>query len=154
MAKFKVLREHLGDKAYKSGDTREAIASDVAHLVRSGVLEPLGGNDAEGARPQYTVGPLTAAALERVTGLTDMTNIQAVLDAFEEGFAKAQADIDDRFGRDTFDTEESLAGAAGDDTLSPDGADTLGGGEKSDTPTQTKVEPPLANKAEPKGKSK
>jgi hypothetical protein len=39
MIKFKVLRRHLGDKAYEEGDEREANAGDVAHLVAAGVLE-------------------------------------------------------------------------------------------------------------------
>lgn len=39
MAKFKVLRQHHGDKLYAEGDTREADERDVAHLVANGVLE-------------------------------------------------------------------------------------------------------------------
>jgi len=38
--KFRVLRQHLGDRMYMPGDTREAVASEVAHLVEKGVLEP------------------------------------------------------------------------------------------------------------------
>ena len=41
MAKFKVLRQHYGDKLYMAGDTREADERDVAHLVERGVLEPV-----------------------------------------------------------------------------------------------------------------
>lgn len=33
MAKFKVLRSHLGDKMYQKGDIREANPSQVSHLV-------------------------------------------------------------------------------------------------------------------------
>lgn len=36
--KFKVLREHIGDKFYRKGDLREANASDVKHLVTKGIL--------------------------------------------------------------------------------------------------------------------
>jgi len=39
MATFYVLRQHFGDRSYVKGDTREANESDVAHLVRSGVLK-------------------------------------------------------------------------------------------------------------------
>ena len=39
--KFNVLRQHQGDKFYNAGDEREANESDVAHLVKSGVLEPI-----------------------------------------------------------------------------------------------------------------
>ena len=39
--KFRVLRQHQGDKFYNAGDEREANEGDVAHLVKSGVLEPL-----------------------------------------------------------------------------------------------------------------
>ena len=35
---YEVKREHLGDKPYMPGDKREAAPSDVAHLVRAGVL--------------------------------------------------------------------------------------------------------------------
>lgn len=41
---YLVKREHIGDKLYVPGDTREAEPADVAHLVRLGVLE--GGDDA------------------------------------------------------------------------------------------------------------
>ncbi|WP_406871617.1 hypothetical protein WHT83_14955 [Aminobacter sp. P9b] len=37
--KFRVKREHFGDKMYMTGDEREAKESDVAHLVKAGVLE-------------------------------------------------------------------------------------------------------------------
>lgn len=36
--KYLVEREHLGDRAYAKGDVREASPSEVAHLVRAGVL--------------------------------------------------------------------------------------------------------------------
>lgn len=38
MKRFKVLRQHTGDKDYLAGDVREAKAATVAHLVESGVL--------------------------------------------------------------------------------------------------------------------
>ncbi|TXC73960.1 hypothetical protein FSZ31_04360 [Sphingorhabdus soli] len=41
MAKFKVLREHRGDKQYSEGDTRTAEPSVVAHLVDAGILAPV-----------------------------------------------------------------------------------------------------------------
>ena len=37
---FTVLRPHVGDKEYSVGDVRTVNASDVAHLVKAGVLEP------------------------------------------------------------------------------------------------------------------
>lgn len=39
--KYDVLREHIGDKFYKSGDVRDAEPMTVAHLVRNGVLRPV-----------------------------------------------------------------------------------------------------------------
>lgn len=49
--KFEVLRQHLGDRMYMPGDEREANQSDVAHLLRNGVLrvkaEPAVKNKAE-----------------------------------------------------------------------------------------------------------
>lgn len=51
MAKFKVLRQHFGDKMYMPNDpdtgTREADPSTVAHLVAAKVLEPMGGSKKE-----------------------------------------------------------------------------------------------------------
>jgi hypothetical protein len=40
--KFKVLRQHTGDKFYAEGDTREVDEREVAHLVASGVLQKMG----------------------------------------------------------------------------------------------------------------
>ncbi|MDX1127455.1 hypothetical protein GOL24_24665 [Sinorhizobium medicae] len=39
MKAYQVLRQHLGDKQYMPGDTREANPSDVKHLVDAGVLK-------------------------------------------------------------------------------------------------------------------
>ncbi|MBK3745925.1 hypothetical protein G3A39_43035, partial [Paraburkholderia aspalathi] len=39
--KFEVLREHIGDKFYKTGDVREVDQMSVVHLVRNGVLRPI-----------------------------------------------------------------------------------------------------------------
>ena len=38
MPKYDVLRQHLGDKMYMPGDTREAAQGDVQHLINNGVL--------------------------------------------------------------------------------------------------------------------
>ncbi len=43
MAKFKVMRQHQGDKPYAEGDTRDAEERDVAHLIANGVLQPIRG---------------------------------------------------------------------------------------------------------------
>ncbi|WP_244606499.1 hypothetical protein [Arsenicitalea aurantiaca] len=40
--KYEVLRRHIGDKQYEQGDEREAVAADVAHLVKAGVLREAG----------------------------------------------------------------------------------------------------------------
>lgn len=37
--KYKVIRQHYGDKQYMPNDTREANPSEVKHLVDAGVLE-------------------------------------------------------------------------------------------------------------------
>ncbi len=52
--KFTVVRQHFGDKMYMPGDTREAVESDVRHLLDNGVLrkdkaEPAHSNKAEKA---------------------------------------------------------------------------------------------------------
>ena len=41
MQQYTVKREHYGDRAYARGEIREAHPSDVAHLVQSGILEPV-----------------------------------------------------------------------------------------------------------------
>lgn len=35
---FTVLRRHEGDRLYEEGESREAVAAEVAHLVTGGVL--------------------------------------------------------------------------------------------------------------------
>lgn len=35
---FEVMRQHLGDRFYSEGDTREANEKDVMHLIKNGVL--------------------------------------------------------------------------------------------------------------------
>lgn len=53
--KFLVKRQHFGDRMYMPGDEREASESDVAHLVKAGVLEKTEGtakNKAEKATPK------------------------------------------------------------------------------------------------------
>jgi len=46
--KFKVLRQHYGDRLYLAGDEREAEERDVLHLVKAGVL--VAGNDEKAAK--------------------------------------------------------------------------------------------------------
>lgn len=61
LTRYRVLRGHEGDRFYSEGETRDALPTDVAHLVGR-VLEPLGlvprakaetvpKNKAEGAAP-------------------------------------------------------------------------------------------------------
>ena len=38
MTRYRVARQHFGDRLYSAGDMREAKASDVKHLVDNGVL--------------------------------------------------------------------------------------------------------------------
>jgi hypothetical protein len=57
--KFRVLRQHYGDRQYMPGDEREASKADVQHLIDAGVLveakaksEPPPKNKAEKAAPK------------------------------------------------------------------------------------------------------
>lgn len=53
--KFKVMRQHLGDKLYMPGDEREARNDEVQHLIDNGVLakmEESPKNKAEGRAPK------------------------------------------------------------------------------------------------------
>lgn len=59
MKTYQVLRQHLGDKQYMPGDTRDANPSEVKHLVNAGVLteakakaEKATANKAEAASPK------------------------------------------------------------------------------------------------------
>ena len=59
MKTYEVLRQHLGDKMYMPGDQREAVQSDVQHLINNGVLRQAKGksdapalNKAEKAAPK------------------------------------------------------------------------------------------------------
>lgn len=51
--KFEVIREHIGDKPYAVGDTREAEHSDVAHLIGTSLRKkaPEAKNKAEPKHP-------------------------------------------------------------------------------------------------------
>ena len=44
--KYKVIREHLGDKQYSVGDIREVDPNRVVHLIGK-CLEPVGVEDIE-----------------------------------------------------------------------------------------------------------
>jgi hypothetical protein len=39
MKTYNVMRQHLGDKMYYPGDTREAASGDVQHLIDNGILK-------------------------------------------------------------------------------------------------------------------
>lgn len=46
LTKFRVIREHEGDRFYAVGDTRTAVAAEVKHLVPN-VLEEVGPAETE-----------------------------------------------------------------------------------------------------------
>lgn len=50
--KFMVIRQHLGDRMYMPGDEREAQESEVAHLLKNGVLEKAGVSGQKKAAPK------------------------------------------------------------------------------------------------------
>lgn len=53
--KFKVLRQHQGDKFYQPGDFREATEADVKHLIGTVLAKdegPAPSNKAEAAAPK------------------------------------------------------------------------------------------------------
>ncbi|WP_370267427.1 hypothetical protein [Nioella sp.] len=64
MASFDVLRPHIGDRPYAQGDTREADAASVKHLVRAGVLAASAGKagDDDGADTKKAKAPANKAA--------------------------------------------------------------------------------------------
>jgi hypothetical protein len=58
MAEYVVKRQHLGDRMYLPGDTRQAAESEVGHLVKAGVLKkaPSGGGNQGSGKPSTTPG--------------------------------------------------------------------------------------------------
>lgn len=56
MQSYKVLRQHFGDREYMPGDTREANAADVDHLVGR-VLEPIEAKVVEAPENKGTPAP-------------------------------------------------------------------------------------------------
>lgn len=51
LEKYTVVRDHEGDRPYAVGDEREAIASEVAHLVPH-VLKPVEAKSDDAAEPK------------------------------------------------------------------------------------------------------
>lgn len=51
MAKFKVIREHQGDRFYKQGEIREGSEADFKHLIPH-VLQPDEGKEKAEAAPK------------------------------------------------------------------------------------------------------
>ena len=51
MAKFKVMRQHYGDRLYIEGETREADASTVNELVKRGVLKAVAAPENKAEKP-------------------------------------------------------------------------------------------------------
>jgi len=62
---FEVMRQHLGDRFYSEGDTREANEQDVMHLIKNGVLrEKTTTGKAEQVPPNITNDDTTPADKE------------------------------------------------------------------------------------------
>ena len=60
MAKFKVLKPHIGDKFYQVDDTRTLMASDAKHLVENGTLQLMDAeevSDDNDSQPKEIVSP-------------------------------------------------------------------------------------------------
>ncbi|PQZ51891.1 hypothetical protein CQ052_05225 [Ochrobactrum sp. MYb15] len=143
--KFEVLREHIGDKFYKEGDTRDADELTVKQLVRNGVLRPISDEKAS-----------SAASIEQLQGAATAGGSSA-----PSGSASANSDSDkgaagDRTGVTTeagaVQTEALAATSAEDITV------TEASGEPALTSNDQKSEGDASqNKAEsaaPKNKSK
>ena len=62
---FEVMRQHIGDRFYNEGDTREANEQDVMHLIKNGVLrEKTTTSKAEQVPPNITNDDTTPADKE------------------------------------------------------------------------------------------
>lgn len=66
---YRVVREHEGDRRYKEGEVRQAVPSDVAHLVPH-VLSPIEATKAERTAPRNkaeNAAPANKAARSRTS---------------------------------------------------------------------------------------
>jgi len=51
MQPYRVLREMMGDRFYKAGETRVLSADDAAHLMALGIVAPLDAAPADAPEP-------------------------------------------------------------------------------------------------------
>ena len=106
MAKYKVIRQHLGDRMYMPGEVRELAEADARYLIPR-CLEPLAAkaepapkNKAEGPAPQnkardyadMTVAELRALAEERSVDLRDAKVKADIVAALEQSAEKRPDD--------------------------------------------------------------
>lgn len=106
MARFKVIREHYGDRMYQPGEIRELADGEGRHLVPRCLepietkAEPAPRNKAEGPAPKnkarnyddMTVGQLRTLAKERDVDLGDAKLKVEIIDALERVDAKGADD--------------------------------------------------------------
>lgn len=65
MQPYRVLREMMGDRFYKAGETRVLSADDAAHLLALGIVAPL---EAAPAEPTETPEPAKPARVTKRKG--------------------------------------------------------------------------------------
>ncbi len=143
--KFEVLREHIGDKFYKEGDTRDADEITVKQLVRNGVLRPISDEKSS-----------STASIEQLQGAATAGDSSAPTDSANanpdsgNGTAGDQAGVATETG--AVQTEALAATSAEDITVtktSGDSATTSIDQKSEGDASQNKAEP-----AAPKNKSK
>lgn len=143
--KFEVLREHIGDKFYKEGDTRDADELTVKQLVRNGVLRPISDEKSS-----------STASIDQLQARTNGGDTSA-----PSGSASANSDGNDGKAGDQTD-DAKKAGAVQTEALAATSAEdttvTKASGEPAVASNEQKSEGDAAqNKAEPaapKNKSK
>jgi hypothetical protein len=90
---YKVMREHEGDRFYKTGETRTMSEADAKHLVVLGVLSPIEGGKSEPAPKNKAEG----AADNNKSDYEDMTVAElkeyAEKNGIDLGDATKKADI-------------------------------------------------------------
>lgn len=143
--KFEVLREHIGDKFYKEGDTRDADELTVKQLVRNGVLRPISDEKSS-----------STASINQLQGGTSPGAINAVATS---AVANPDSDIGNANDQAVVTTEagavqaETIAATVADDvTMNTTASDpaTVSTEQKSEVDaSQNKAEP-----STPKNKSK
>lgn len=159
--KYDVMREHEGDRFYKTGDTRELSPTDAAVLIGLGVLvdhdperfksaelqetdisDALAANESRLDERRREVDQLLADEETRLNEARTMNN--AAILALEDDLNKARTTAENEIVK--INSEVSAARDAATAEITKINTELVG--KKADTDFPNKAEKPLKNKAE------